>query len=99
MLLSKSKFWSSLNSGETQARQGPVAHQAGLINPDQLARIIISLPASAEGPTLDAELNGEDMVFPLGPNLSLSWAHCTQRKSTEQSVLYQCELRSGYRFQ
>lgn len=58
-----------------------------------------SLPASAEGPTLEAELNGEAIVFPLGPNLSLSWAQCTQAKSTEQSVLYQCELRSGYRFQ
>jgi hypothetical protein len=58
-----------------------------------------SLPASAEGPTLEAELNGEAIVFPLGPNLSLSWAQCTQGKSTEQSVLYQCELRSGYRFQ
>jgi hypothetical protein len=58
-----------------------------------------SLPASAEGPSIIADVNGEAIVFPLGPNLLLSWAQCTEAKSTEQTTLYRCELRPGYRFQ
>jgi hypothetical protein len=58
-----------------------------------------SLPASAEGPSIEAELNGETIVFPLGPNLSLGWAQCTEGKNKDQITRYRCELRPGYRFQ
>ena len=58
-----------------------------------------TLPNSAEGPSLEADLNGQPIVFPMGPNLSLSWAQCTQAKISDQATAYRCELRPGYRFQ
>jgi hypothetical protein len=58
-----------------------------------------SLPASAEGPSIEAELNGQPIVFPLGPNLSLVWAQCTQTKVNDQVTAYRCQLKQGYRFQ
>ena len=58
-----------------------------------------TLPASAEGPSIEAELNGEAIVFVLGPNLSFSWAQCTEGKSKNEISSYRCELKPGYRFQ
>jgi hypothetical protein len=59
-----------------------------------------SLPASEEGVSIEAEIGGQPMVFPLGPNLDLSWATCTSRTNGEakQSAIYRCELKQGYRF-
>jgi len=57
-----------------------------------------SLPASAEGPSIEAEVNGESIVFPLGPDLFLSWADCHVRVDTDQARAYRCELKPGYRF-
>jgi hypothetical protein len=57
-----------------------------------------SLPSLAEGPSIEAEVNGESIVFPLGPNLFLSWADCHVRVETEQARAYRCELKHGYRF-
>jgi len=57
-----------------------------------------SLPPTAEGPSLEAEVNGESIVFPLGPNLFLSWAQCTTGTSKDLSRVYRCELKPGYRF-
>ena len=57
-----------------------------------------TLPASAEGPSVEADLNGSDIVFPLGPDLYLSWAACTLKVDTDRSKLYRCELKPGYRF-
>jgi hypothetical protein len=57
-----------------------------------------SLPASAEGPSIEAEVNGESIVFPLGPDLFLSWADCHVRVDTDQAKAYRCELKPGYRF-
>ena len=56
------------------------------------------LPATAEGPSLEAEVNGDSIVFPLGPELFLSWAQCTVGTSKDQSKVYRCELKPGYRF-
>ncbi|MGA9566688.1 MAG: carboxypeptidase-like regulatory domain-containing protein [Candidatus Korobacteraceae bacterium] len=58
-----------------------------------------SLPASAEGPSIEAELNGEAMVFPLGPDLGVTWAQCTETTGSDQVASYRCELKPGYRFQ
>jgi hypothetical protein len=60
--------------------------------------INFSLPASAEGPSLEAEIDGTDIVFPLGPSPQLSWADCNVRVGRDQSKSYRCELKSGYRF-
>jgi hypothetical protein len=57
-----------------------------------------SLPPTAEGPSLEADVNGETIVFPLGPDLFLSWAQCTAGTSKDQSRVYHCELKAGFRF-
>jgi len=57
-----------------------------------------SLPVAAEGPSLEAEVNGEQIVFPLGPSLSLSWGECTLSHNKDQTSVYHCELKAGYRF-
>ena len=59
-----------------------------------------TLPPTQEGVSLEAELGDSPMVFPLGPNLYLSWADCTVRTDTEteKTVVYRCELKPGYHF-
>lgn len=57
-----------------------------------------SLPPTAEGPSVEADVNGETIVFPLGPDLFLTWAQCTLGTSKDQSRVYRCELKPGYRF-
>jgi len=57
-----------------------------------------TLPAMAEGVSIQAEIGGESIVFPLGPNLFLSWADCTTRVDSDQTKIYRCELKPGYRF-
>jgi hypothetical protein len=58
-----------------------------------------TLPVGAEGVSFEAELNGAPIVFPLGPNLILSWANCSASVNRDQTQVYRCELKSGYRFQ
>jgi hypothetical protein len=59
-----------------------------------------TVPPTQEGVSLEAEINGAAMVFPMGPDLYLSWANCTATTSTdaEKSTAYRCELKPGYRF-
>jgi hypothetical protein len=57
-----------------------------------------TLPAMAEGVSIQAEINGETIIFPLGPNLFLSWAECNARVTNGQTTIYRCELKPGYRF-
>jgi hypothetical protein len=59
-----------------------------------------TVPPTQEGVSLEAEINGAPMVFPMGPDLYLSWASCTATISTdgEKSTAYRCELKPGYRF-
>ena len=57
-----------------------------------------SLPPAAEGPSIEAEVDGEDIVFPLGPNLFLRWAACHIGIDRDQSKTYRCELKPGYQF-
>ncbi len=59
-----------------------------------------TLPPTQEGVSIEADVNGEPMVFPLGPALYLSWANCNARSSSDQekSTVYRCELKPGYRF-
>ena len=56
------------------------------------------LPATAQGLTIEAEVNGTDIVFPLGPSLGLSWAVCNMRIASDETKLYTCELKPGYAF-
>ena len=57
-----------------------------------------TLPSTAEGPSLEAEMNGTLVVFPLGPSPDLSWATCQVRLEKNQARDYRCELKEGYRF-
>ena len=59
-----------------------------------------TLPANEEGVSIEAEWNGTEMVFPLGPDGMLSWANCVERDSgnADQARVYHCELKPGYSF-
>ena len=57
-----------------------------------------TLPASAEGVSIQAEINGAAIVFPLGPDLFLSWADCSARVNKDQTKVYRCELKPGHGF-
>ncbi len=57
-----------------------------------------TLPATGQGPSIAAEVNGVPIVFPLGPELNLTWAACTVQVAPNRTKLYNCTLRPGYRF-
>jgi hypothetical protein len=58
-----------------------------------------TLPAQAETISLEADVSGETIIFPLGPDLLLSWANCNSAIRKDQTKVYRCELKPGYRFQ
>ncbi len=57
-----------------------------------------TLPPQSEGITLEADVSGQTIIFPLGPDLLLSWANCTAATRPDQSKAFRCELKPGYRF-
>jgi hypothetical protein len=59
-----------------------------------------TLPPTEEGVSLEADIDGAPIVFPLSPDLNLSWANCNVRTDTqkEKTAVYRCELKPGYRF-
>jgi hypothetical protein len=57
-----------------------------------------ALPPTAEGPSIEANINGTPIVFPLGPTSKLSWANCQVRVEKNQAKVYRCELKVGYEF-
>lgn len=57
-----------------------------------------TLPPTGQGPSIEAEVNGMEIVFPLGPSLRLSWATCNLQVAANRTRLYSCELKPGYRF-
>jgi hypothetical protein len=58
-----------------------------------------TLPTDAEGLSLEADIAGETIIFPLGPELLLSWANCSSIVNPDHTSVYRCELKPGYRFQ
>lgn len=58
-----------------------------------------TLPATAEGPSIETAFGGMDIVFPLGPALELSWADCSLQVSPDKTQLYLCTLKPGYEFE
>jgi hypothetical protein len=59
-----------------------------------------TVPPTQEGVSLEAEINGTEMVFPLGPDLNLSWANCSLQGSEARGAArtYECDLKPGFRF-
>jgi hypothetical protein len=58
-----------------------------------------TLPSSAESVSIEADKDGQTVIFPLGPALQLSWATCDMETNADQGRIYRCTLKSGYRFQ
>ncbi|MDE3162122.1 MAG: carboxypeptidase regulatory-like domain-containing protein [Acidobacteriota bacterium] len=89
ILLEAEVFHSTLSGGVRHSY--PVLYERTLT---------FTLPESEEGVSIEADVNGSPMVFPLGPELYLSWADCVMRTNseTEKSTVYRCELKPGYRF-
>jgi hypothetical protein len=58
-----------------------------------------TLPATAQGPSIEAEVDEVSVVFPLGPRLKLSWAECKLELGSDGTKLYRCELKPDYRFE
>jgi hypothetical protein len=86
--------------------EAEVYHTAIISNVRRLYPVIFgrtlsfTVPPTQEGVSLEAEIDGAAMVFPLGPVIDLSWASCTVRTDTEKerTAVYGCELKPGYRF-
>jgi len=57
-----------------------------------------TLPNDSEGPSIQAEMKGNDIVFPLGPDLIVDWAVCTETSNAQQGKLIRCTLKPGYAF-
>jgi outer membrane translocation and assembly module TamA len=58
-----------------------------------------TLPATAESLSMEADIDGQTIIFPLGPALMLSWATCDDGTNPDQGRIFRCTLRPGYRFQ
>ncbi|HUO25304.1 MAG TPA: hypothetical protein VMU61_06530 [Candidatus Aquilonibacter sp.] len=56
------------------------------------------LPSNAEGVCFEADMDGQTIIFPIGPVLFLNWATCNARVNPDQTQVYRCELKPGYRF-
>jgi hypothetical protein len=57
-----------------------------------------TLPHAAQGVSIQADMNGESIIFPVGPALRLSWADCNARMNPDETRVYRCELKPGYRW-
>lgn len=57
-----------------------------------------TLPPSAESISLQADMNGQTIFFPFGPYLILDWAKCDERSNPDQTRVYRCELKPGYKW-
>ncbi len=60
--------------------------------------INFTLPADSEGPSIEADLGGSEIVFPLGPALRLSWATCTATPAADHTTQFRCGLKDGFEF-
>jgi hypothetical protein len=57
-----------------------------------------TLPTGAEGESIEADLDGQTIIFPLGPSLLLSWATCDRGGGQGKARVYRCTLKPGYQF-
>ncbi|QNI31726.1 carboxypeptidase regulatory-like domain-containing protein [Alloacidobacterium dinghuense] len=86
--------------------EAEVFHNAIVSNVRELYPVIFgqtlnfTLPPTQEGVSLEAEIDGSPVVFPLSPDFNLSWASCSVRTDNEKekTTVYRCELKPGYRF-
>jgi hypothetical protein len=75
---------------QTEHRTYPVVFGEGLS---------FTLPSDAQSVSIEADLDGQTIIFPLGPDLFLSWATCDQAVILDRGRVYRCTAKPGYRFQ
>jgi hypothetical protein len=61
--------------------------------------LTFTLPSTAESVSIEADVDGQTITFPLGPALFLSWASCEDEVNPAQARVFRCEPKPGYRFQ
>jgi len=61
--------------------------------------LTFTLPSSAGSVSIEADLDGQTIIFPLGPSLFLSWATCDAGTNPDKGRVYRCTPKPGYRFQ
>jgi hypothetical protein len=57
-----------------------------------------TLPHGSEGLSIEASVDGQPIVFPLGPDLILTWATCSIETEPSGDNIYRCQLKPGYEF-
>ena len=58
-----------------------------------------ALPDGSQGVSVEASIDGQAIVFPLGPSAILSWAVCSVEIPKGRNRIFRCELKAGYRFE
>jgi hypothetical protein len=60
-----------------------------------------TLPSAAESVSIEADLDGQTIIFPLAPSqtLSMSWANCDGGVNPDKGRVYRCTPKPGYHFQ
>lgn len=58
-----------------------------------------TLPSAAESVSIEADIDGETVIFPLGPSLFLSWGNCDASTNDDRGRVYRCTPKQGFAFQ
>jgi hypothetical protein len=58
-----------------------------------------TLPSDAQSVSIEADVDGQTIIFPLSPLLFLSWATCDEAASSNRGRVYRCTPKPGYRFE
>jgi hypothetical protein len=58
-----------------------------------------TLPSSAESVSIEADMDGQTIIFPVGPSLFLSWATCETVLNPDKGRVFRCAPKPGYQFQ
>jgi hypothetical protein len=58
-----------------------------------------TLPAAAGSVSIEADIGGTTIIFPLGPSIFLSWATCDVATNRDTGRVYLCTPKPGYTFQ
>ncbi|HUB01355.1 MAG TPA: hypothetical protein VL983_01670 [Terriglobales bacterium] len=77
-------------ASQTEHRTYPVVFGDGLS---------FTLPFGAQSVSIEADLDAQTIIFPLGPALFLSWATCDEADSSDRGRVFRCTPKPGYRFE
>ncbi len=58
-----------------------------------------TLPADAQSVSVEADLDGQTIIFPMAPSLFLTWASCDATVNPDRGQVFRCTPKPGYRFQ